>query len=146
MFRYLIGFLLCVFCQVAAVDRCTAGDWSQFRGPNSQGKSDSSRLPVTWNETENVIWKTAVPGEGHRVSYCHSGSGSTKSSGSRGRAGSLTPPDLAQDPQPELVQILIDADGIPGNRVDPEYRWVTVELDDARGRQPAPTFADDGLC
>ena len=22
-------------------------------------------LPVTWSETENVVWKTATPGEGH---------------------------------------------------------------------------------
>ncbi len=41
-----------------------AGDWPQFRGPTAQGLSDARRLPVTWSETENVVWKTAIPGLG----------------------------------------------------------------------------------
>jgi outer membrane protein assembly factor BamB len=39
--------------------------WPQFRGPTGQGVSDAKGLPVTWSETENVKWKTAIPGEGH---------------------------------------------------------------------------------
>ncbi|MEX0937729.1 MAG: PQQ-binding-like beta-propeller repeat protein [Pirellulales bacterium] len=42
-----------------------AGDaWPQFRGPAGDGTSDSTRLPVTWSETENVIWKTPIHGRG----------------------------------------------------------------------------------
>ena len=40
-------------------------EWPQFRGPDGQGHSDATGLPVTWSETENVVWKTAIPGEGH---------------------------------------------------------------------------------
>jgi len=40
-------------------------EWPQFRGPDGQGHSASIGLPLTWSETENVTWKTAIPGEGH---------------------------------------------------------------------------------
>jgi len=40
-----------------------AGDsWPQFRGPGSAGVSDGSGLPDTWSPTENVVWKTPIPG------------------------------------------------------------------------------------
>ncbi len=39
-------------------------DWPQFRGPAGDGHSDATGLPLTWSETENVRWKTALPGEG----------------------------------------------------------------------------------
>ena len=41
-----------------------AQDWPQFRGPGGLGISPASELPVTWSETENVAWKTALPGYG----------------------------------------------------------------------------------
>ncbi len=50
------------------------------------------------------------------------------------------------DTASESAQILIDADGIRGNRIDPEYRWVEVELTNVRQDPRAPTFADEGLC
>ena len=40
-----------------------ADDWRQFRGPTQQGHTDS-KLPTTWSETENIKWKTALPGLG----------------------------------------------------------------------------------
>ncbi|HEV3137359.1 MAG TPA: PQQ-binding-like beta-propeller repeat protein [Pirellulales bacterium] len=39
-------------------------DWPQFRGPDGQGHSDSTGVPLAWSETEHVAWKTAIPGEG----------------------------------------------------------------------------------
>lgn len=41
-----------------------AEEWTRFRGVNGQGVSAESNLPVTWSQTENVKWKTAIPGEG----------------------------------------------------------------------------------
>ena len=41
-----------------------ADDWPQFRGPGGLGVSEAKNLPVTWSETENLIWKTAMPGSG----------------------------------------------------------------------------------
>jgi len=38
--------------------------WSGFRGPNSQGISKATDLPTKWSATENIAWKTPIPGEG----------------------------------------------------------------------------------
>lgn len=39
--------------------------WSRWRGPSGQGLVDGAGYPDTWSETQNVIWKVAVPGRGH---------------------------------------------------------------------------------
>ncbi len=41
-----------------------AEDWPQFRGPTGQGHSTERGLPLEWDETHNVVWKTALPGFG----------------------------------------------------------------------------------
>ncbi|HLA10401.1 MAG TPA: PQQ-binding-like beta-propeller repeat protein [Pyrinomonadaceae bacterium] len=41
--------------------RVAAEDWTQFRGPNGSGVSESSNLPVDFGPTKNVIWKTDLP-------------------------------------------------------------------------------------
>jgi len=41
-----------------------AEDWPEFRGPTGQGHSTETGLPLTWSETKNVKWKTAIPGKG----------------------------------------------------------------------------------
>ena len=41
-----------------------AEDWPQFRGPTGQGHATERGLPLEWNETNNIIWKSPVPGLG----------------------------------------------------------------------------------
>src|SRR5260221_797625 len=42
-----------------------AGDnWPRFRGPSGQGLSEDAKVPTAWTATTNVLWKTAIPGEG----------------------------------------------------------------------------------
>ncbi len=41
-----------------------AEDWPQFRGPTGQGHTTERGLPLEWNETNNIIWKSPVPGLG----------------------------------------------------------------------------------
>jgi len=41
-----------------------AADWSNFRGPHSSGVSDEKDLPAKWSDTENLVWKTDLPGPG----------------------------------------------------------------------------------
>src|SRR5918995_5597915 len=36
--------------------------WPEFRGANGAGKAQASGLPLTWSETSNIRWKTAVHG------------------------------------------------------------------------------------
>ena len=38
-------------------------NWAQFRGPNTQGISQSTGLPTYWSRTENIAWKVPIPGE-----------------------------------------------------------------------------------
>jgi outer membrane protein assembly factor BamB len=35
-------------------------DWPQFRGPHGDGHADATKAPLTWSETENVVWKTPI--------------------------------------------------------------------------------------
>jgi outer membrane protein assembly factor BamB len=42
----------------------SAADWPQFRGPGQQGISSERGLPAKWSETENIAWKTELPGLG----------------------------------------------------------------------------------
>jgi outer membrane protein assembly factor BamB len=42
----------------------STGDWPQFRGPNSDGHAAGTATPVVWSDTENVAWKTPIPGLG----------------------------------------------------------------------------------
>jgi len=39
-------------------------NWPQFRGAQSLGVATNPNLPATWSATQNVAWKTAVPGFG----------------------------------------------------------------------------------
>ena len=41
-----------------------AKDWTGFRGPTGMGTSDEVGLPLTWSSTENVAWKSELPGPG----------------------------------------------------------------------------------
>lgn len=39
-------------------------NWPRFRGPSGVGISKATGLPLKWSETENIVWKTALPGAG----------------------------------------------------------------------------------
>ncbi|EMI21229.1 serine/threonine protein kinase related protein-like protein [Rhodopirellula maiorica SM1] len=58
------GLFLCIWlvmpCFVVAADA-----WPQFRGPNADGVvTDANDLPTEWTASENVAWKTDIPGRG----------------------------------------------------------------------------------
>jgi len=40
------------------------GEWSSFRGPGGMGVSSAAELPLTWSDTENIVWKTPLSGAG----------------------------------------------------------------------------------
>lgn len=47
---------------IAASD--DAALWPGFRGPTGLGVSDAESLPLTWSDSENILWKTPLPGPG----------------------------------------------------------------------------------
>jgi outer membrane protein assembly factor BamB len=38
-----------------------AGNWPQWRGPNNDGISQETNLPLEWSETKNIAWKLPLP-------------------------------------------------------------------------------------
>lgn len=42
-----------------------AENWPGWRGPNGDGTSSETNLPLKWDSTTNVIWKITVPGIGY---------------------------------------------------------------------------------
>ncbi len=42
-----------------------AEDWPQWRGPRGDGRSAEAAFPTTWSRTENILWRTPLPGPGH---------------------------------------------------------------------------------
>jgi outer membrane protein assembly factor BamB len=55
----LIGVLFLAVAGASAQQR-----WPQFRGEQAGVAADNPALPESWSATENVAWKTAIPGTG----------------------------------------------------------------------------------
>jgi len=53
----------CFVCTYVTVFSQETENWARFRGPNGQGVSKATGLPVEWSEEENIVWKTDIPGE-----------------------------------------------------------------------------------
>jgi outer membrane protein assembly factor BamB len=51
--------LLMIFLTLAGSD-----EWSQFRGPNGSGVSETKGLPTEFGPNKNVVWKTELPATG----------------------------------------------------------------------------------
>ena len=71
----MLGFLCVIGCTVLMLAitpsaHAATADWPDFRGPwkngNAQppGSTEPVELPLTWSETENIAWKTAIPHAG----------------------------------------------------------------------------------
>jgi len=61
----IVSFLLTLTVLNSIAVSTSAGNWPQWRGPNGQGISEESGLPVEWSGTKNIKWKTAIEGLGH---------------------------------------------------------------------------------
>ena len=58
--RLTLGIMLLSFSSLA-----TAQEWPQFRGPDASGVvADNEQLPESWSRTDNVAWRTEIPGLG----------------------------------------------------------------------------------
>jgi outer membrane protein assembly factor BamB len=60
MLRRFLPFLLLALCLPLHAE-----DWPSWRGPRLDGTSTEKDIPLTWSTTENVLWKTDIPGIGH---------------------------------------------------------------------------------
>lgn len=58
-----IKMLLVLLANTFAGVTC-AEDWPMWRGPRGDGINLGDQAPLTWSPTENIAWKTPVPGIG----------------------------------------------------------------------------------
>ena len=54
----------CRYLSVIVVVSALGADWMQFRGLGGSGTSSETGLPTTWSSTENIVWRTKLPGPG----------------------------------------------------------------------------------
>ena len=54
--------IVCCALVLLTVTVARAENWPQFRGPTGQGHSGETGLPLHWSDTDNVAWKTELPG------------------------------------------------------------------------------------
>ena len=59
MFRILL-----LTASVLTHTTAASANWPQFRGPTGDGHAETSNLPLTWSESENIAWKTPIHGRG----------------------------------------------------------------------------------
>ena len=57
--------LLALAALFVAAALSPAGNWPRFRGPNGTGEVDDKNVPLTFDDKDNMLWKTALPGIGH---------------------------------------------------------------------------------
>jgi outer membrane protein assembly factor BamB len=54
-----------ILVAVSILVNCARGEnWPRFRGPTGQGISSEDKAPTRFSNTENVAWKTPIPGDG----------------------------------------------------------------------------------
>jgi len=62
--RSVILMLVLVAAWVAPLVAGETINWPQYRGPQVDGLAEGATLPDAWSATENVVWKTNLPGWG----------------------------------------------------------------------------------
>jgi outer membrane protein assembly factor BamB len=59
-----VWFVAVGLALLALVSLSASDQWPQFRGTEAGSVADDPALPDTWSESENVAWKTDIPGAG----------------------------------------------------------------------------------
>ena len=54
-----------LFLAATSLSVTQAQNWPNWRGPNWDGTSTETDLPVKWDPETNIVWKSPVPGIGH---------------------------------------------------------------------------------
>jgi outer membrane protein assembly factor BamB len=57
-----IPVLAALLCILHSSPLTPAADWPQWRGPNNDGTSPETGLPLEWSKDKNVAWRLPLPG------------------------------------------------------------------------------------
>ncbi len=61
----IVGIVFCVFGpHLIGEETDVASNWHHFRGPTTNGISQTAKPPTSWSSSENVAWKIEMPGKG----------------------------------------------------------------------------------
>lgn len=58
------NIVIFLFLSLTLINSSEAENWHQWRGANNDGISNETDVPIQWSQTENVIWRLPLPGEG----------------------------------------------------------------------------------
>jgi outer membrane protein assembly factor BamB len=58
----IFALALVLFLNACRIDEPT---WPQWRGPQGDGVSTETGLPIEWSEDKNILWKVSIEGLGH---------------------------------------------------------------------------------
>lgn len=58
------GMWLLVGWQLFSTNALHADNWAGFRGNRGDGVSAETKIPTSWSPTDNILWKTTLPGPG----------------------------------------------------------------------------------
>jgi outer membrane protein assembly factor BamB len=64
-FALLLAWIVMTPALADSADTAAKNTWAEWRGPSGQGYVDDAKVPLTWSTTQNLLWKTALPGNGN---------------------------------------------------------------------------------
>jgi outer membrane protein assembly factor BamB len=142
----MIRFVLCFVATLLVPAAIRAGDtWPGWRGPTGQGIADEKSLPLTWGgaTSDNIIWKSPLPGVGTKAKFDHNQSSPIVWKDRVFVIMVYWPEGVLQSEFPEHhVACYAAADGKPlWDTKVPPGPWL---LKDLRGGYSAPTPCTDG--
>ncbi len=111
--------LAVVLASAGSVGARQLSNWPAFRGADSSGVVVGQRVPERWSATENVVWRTDVPGTGWSSPIVW---------GNRIFVTSVVRAQPGEPPKPGLY--------LGGERPTPtdEHRWMVFAIDFATGK------------
>jgi len=134
----------------SAVSSSAQQNWPAWRGPFATGSSPTANPPTTWSETNNVKWKTKIPGAGLAAPIVWENQIFIQTAIATGRkpqppsqptAASQTPPQAAGNTSADATSQpgTPPARRRPGGRTSPEkpdqyYQFVLLCLDRQTGK------------
>jgi outer membrane protein assembly factor BamB len=63
--RRILAVAAVAACCCAAAHTAAGENWPGWRGPRGDGTSQETGVATHWSGTDNVAWKTPIPGKGH---------------------------------------------------------------------------------
>jgi outer membrane protein assembly factor BamB len=71
LFAVALPVFLFTCLALPGADASKQAHWTHWRGPSGQGYCDDTRVPLTWSEKDNILFKIKLPGRGNSTPIIH---------------------------------------------------------------------------